>query len=275
MHLIKWTALYMQQIGIFSKDKYNILKEFAENELQSKHIEYSIVSEDEDNVVFNVQNDRSIGVSVALYQYIDKNSATNKTKETESSVSIFNKYNRFTLFVILLCIAMYYLEIVYQESFISVFKIESKEGVTFITEPWRLLTPALMHGGFSHIFLNLLFWYEYGTIIERRIGIKTLISVSIFTAICSALGQYYITGPDFVGLSGVLMGLISFLWIYERNNDNIEQKSGNGILFFAIIWIALGYSGAIPIAFANEAHLFGFLSGFVAGMYFKVKHKSL
>ncbi|MGF1572219.1 MAG: rhomboid family intramembrane serine protease [Sumerlaeia bacterium] len=138
---------------------------------------------------------------------------------------------------------------------------------------WRLITPIFMHGSFLHLFFNVSIMWSLGRIIESRLGIVPFVVLILITALASNFGQYFIQGPFFLGLSGVIFGFVGFAAYIQKVNPWENLGVDSFFLKLAIGWIALGFllagSGIALIGnMANWAHLFGFLSGIATGVFF-------
>lgn len=84
-------------------------------------------------------------------------------------------------------------------------------------EIWRLVTPALLHGNFIHLFFNMLCLWVLGQQVEERLGRLRYVLITLLFAIITNTAQYLMTGPLFVGYSGVIAGLIGFIWMRQKN----------------------------------------------------------
>jgi membrane associated rhomboid family serine protease len=80
-------------------------------------------------------------------------------------------------------------------------------------EIWRLLTPIFIHFNLMHIVFNMLMLRDMGSLVESRQGPKVLILLVVTIGIGSNLGQYFYNGPEFGGMSGVLYGLLGYIWL--------------------------------------------------------------
>jgi GlpG protein len=131
-------------------------------------------------------------------------------------------------------------------------------------EIWRLITPIFIHFDLLHIVFNMLMLRDLGSLVEIRQSSKVLILLVVTIGIGSNLGQYFYSGPDFGGMSGVLYGLLGYIWL----RGQCDPASG---LFLApmtiavmIIWFFLCLLGIIPHV-ANACHAVGLFMGMIIG----------
>ncbi|HKX12661.1 MAG TPA: rhomboid family intramembrane serine protease, partial [bacterium] len=129
---------------------------------------------------------------------------------------------------------------------------------------WRLVTPIFLHSGLLHILFNMLWLKDLGTILERKLGsLHFLILVLVF-AILSNLGQYFFSGPNFGGMSGVVYGLLGYTWIRGRIDPASGLSLNQSVVTMMIFWFFLCLTGLMgPIA--NWAHGVGLVAGMVWG----------
>lgn len=130
---------------------------------------------------------------------------------------------------------------------------------------WRLVTPILMHGSFLHIFFNLWWLKDLGGILEWRMGWRSLAILIVVIAIGSNLAQYYVSGPNFLGISGVVFGLLGFIWMKGKYDPDFGLQLPPVIVFMMLLWLVLGYSGSLTgvvgAQIANTAHSAGLVMG--------------
>ena len=129
------------------------------------------------------------------------------------------------------------------------------------TQSWRLITPAFLHFSALHITFNLLWWWELAGSVEKHHGKLRLILLFLFTAASSNLAQFYLVGPYFGGLSGVVYGLVGYCWLFGKLNKNSKVSLPNSYFIFLLGWLALGFVNILPVNVANYAHLIGLLAG--------------
>ncbi|GAA5110288.1 rhomboid family intramembrane serine protease [Alloalcanivorax gelatiniphagus] len=136
---------------------------------------------------------------------------------------------------------------------------------TLMAQPWRLLTPMLLHFSVLHIIFNLLWWCDLGRLIERFQSSFQLLWLTLVVAAVSNYAQYLDTGPRFGGLSGVVYGLLGYLWLYGKVNPAAGYQLRREIVLLMLVWLVICYVGLSGIV-ANTAHLTGLLSGAVIGV---------
>lgn len=143
---------------------------------------------------------------------------------------------------------------------------------------WRLVTPAFLHLGFLHLLFNMLWLIVLGRQIEKRLGPYRYLFFILLAAIFSNVAQYFVSGPDFLGFSGVVCAMFGFIWMRQmRAGWEGYQLDKSTIMFISIFILAmLGiqvasffievYSGtAIAPMIANTAHLAGAAIGALMG----------
>ena len=136
-------------------------------------------------------------------------------------------------------------------------------------EWWRLLTPAILHFSFMHIAFNLLWWWELGGLIERGQSGRRLLVITLVIMLVSNAAQGLQYGNSFGGLSGVIYGLLGYLWLYPLLNPAAGFRVRREILWFMLGWLALGYTGLLDVLFgpvSNVGHLSGLLAGMALGV---------
>ncbi|HEY6880666.1 MAG TPA: rhomboid family intramembrane serine protease [Polyangiales bacterium] len=127
-------------------------------------------------------------------------------------------------------------------------------------EPWRLVTPVLMHFGVIHILFNMLWLRDLGRIVEATHGARYLGTFILVCAAISNVAQYEIAQQSmFAGMSGVVYGLLAMVWLRGRLDPWIGYGLSTSTMQFMMIWFALGFVGNFGIA--NWCHMFGLLVG--------------
>lgn len=129
---------------------------------------------------------------------------------------------------------------------------------------WRLFTPAFIHMGWLHILFNMLWLRDLGSMIEGRQGSLQLALLVLVLAGLSDFGQYYVSGPIFGGMSGVVYGLLGYAWIRGKFDPGSGLFLHPSTVNMMLIWLVLCYSNLLgPVA--NTAHAVGLVSGMAWG----------
>lgn len=126
---------------------------------------------------------------------------------------------------------------------------------------WRLIGPAFIHFSAVHIVFNVLWWSSLGAQIEQKLGTSTLLLFFLASAIISNLGQLWVSGSNFGGLSGVVYGVVGFVWWLGWLRPAWGLSLSKPVVGFLLIWLVLGYMDVLWVNMANTAHSLGLLTG--------------
>lgn len=129
---------------------------------------------------------------------------------------------------------------------------------------WRLITPIFIHFGLMHILFNMYVLRDFGALVESRRGSSRFIWITLFLGIGSNLGQYIYAGPEFGGMSGVLYGLLSYIWVRSRYDPASGLFMPHSTLIIMLVWFFLCLFGIIP-GVANACHAVGLILGALLG----------
>lgn len=133
-----------------------------------------------------------------------------------------------------------------------------------VSEPLRLITPVWLHFGWLHLIFNSLWWWDLARRIEQRQSSKRLCWLFVVIALASNFAQAWEGVHLFGGLSGVIYGLLGYIWLYDRLRTPVFFLP-QGILIFMLIWLILGLTNILAVVgmgnMANMAHLGGLLTG--------------
>ena len=134
-------------------------------------------------------------------------------------------------------------------------------------EPYTALTTAFIHGGSMHIMFNMIGLYFFGTFLERYTGSAWFALLYLFSALGGSLAVFFLALADgspqalvtvHIGASGALFGLVGFVATPTRRLDrNLTGVLGFVAINAVLIWLVPNISW--------QAHLGGFLTGFVFG----------
>ena len=150
---------------------------------------------------------------------------------------------------------------------------------------WTFLTSMFMHGGFFHLFVNMLSLFFIGSLVEKILGKKRYLTFYLAAGLFAGLFFVlisYVLKTDLsvyaVGASGALFGLIGLLMFLTPDLPvyvmfipiPIKMKyAAPGIL--VLLWI-ISAVGNVPIG--NTAHLGGLILGLGYGIYLRKKYKN-
>jgi GlpG protein len=131
-------------------------------------------------------------------------------------------------------------------------------------EIWRLFTPMFLHFNVLHIFFNMLWLRDLGSMIEARKGSWFLLLLTLILAGASNVGQYLWDGPHFGGMSGVVYGLLGYVWMQGKFNRASRLSLEPQTVTLMIVWFFLCLTGLVG-NIANTAHGVGLAAGVAWG----------
>lgn len=128
-------------------------------------------------------------------------------------------------------------------------------------QPWRLLSAALVHGGFIHLALNMFSLYIVGNPVERALGAGRYLVLYAASAIGGSLfvlAWTFFSAPTFVvatvGASGALFGLFAAVFVL--------QKSAGADTRAILVLLAVNlFYGFVVSNVSWQAHLGGLITG--------------
>ena len=164
-----------------------------------------------------------------------------------------------TCVVLLLCLLVYVWQQIDWRSSSAMLQLTNP------AEPWRWFSPMLLHFSLTHLVFNLAWWLYLGRLLEQRFGAVLLVNITLTLALVSNAAQYFIVGPHFGGLSGVVYGLFGYFWLAGRLNPAQGTPISNGLAGFMLLWLVLGFFDVLWVSMANWAHLGGLLAGLAWG----------
>lgn len=127
---------------------------------------------------------------------------------------------------------------------------------------WQIITTMFMHGGFTHLALNMMVLYQFGSILERYLGsLRFALLYFIGGIACSFLSAVYVYFDtlyaerfiNIVGASGAICVLMGY---YAYTDKSSTKGLIVAILLMSFVPIFMG------INIAWYAHIFGFICGY-------------
>lgn len=202
----------------------------------------------------------------ASWQVADSRSATFTYAGTSIFRSIVSNAGPFTLTVMFASI------LIYLGLFLG-FNLYLFDALHFPADSsqqwqlWRLFSHALLHFSATHIVFNLLWWWVLGGQIEKVCGSVKLTQIFLFSALFSGLGQFYMEGPNFGGMSGVVYALLGYLWMMQQFAPARGLRIAPAYIGFMLLWLVLGYFEPFGMSIANTAHTAGLVAGCLLGLF--------
>ena len=140
----------------------------------------------------------------------------------------------------------------------------------FLSRPWTILTSMFVHGGFWHIFANMLTLYFFGSSLSRLVGNTKFLIVYFAGGILGGILFILLASPFSVavGASGAVFALAGAL---------VVMRPKLPVIIFPIpapipLWVAV-IGGFLILSFlphiAWQAHLGGLVLGLIAGYIFR------
>jgi Uncharacterized membrane protein (homolog of Drosophila rhomboid) len=124
-------------------------------------------------------------------------------------------------------------------------------------EVWRLITPIFIHFGWLHILFNMLWLRDLGSMVEGRQSSFHLLALVLVIAIISNAAQLYFgRNPNFGGMSGVVYGLLGYIWIRGKLDPGSGLYLHTSTVIMMLVWFVACLSGMLGLI-ANTAHAAG------------------
>ena len=167
-----------------------------------------------------------------------------------------------TALVLLLCLASYFL--VFAMGQFQLYNAMSFLPFTAafeVAEFWRPLTPTLIHFSIFHLVFNLMWWGIFGRQVEQKLGHSFLLLLYLATGLLSNYAQFWMSGPAFGGLSGVVYGLLGFCWWLGWLRPDLGITLQKPLVAMMLLWLIIGYADVLWINMANTAHTVGLVTG--------------
>jgi membrane associated rhomboid family serine protease len=151
-------------------------------------------------------------------------------------------------------------------------------GIDSQFEPWQLVTYSFLHGGFAHIFFNMLALYMFGGEIERLFGTRYYALYYFACVVSAALTHLIVTTwmgappAPMVGASGGIYGLLLAFAIYFPHRrvlllfPPIPLPARVFVFGFALLELFFGITQTAA-GIAHFAHLGGMLGGWLMIQY--------
>ncbi len=134
-------------------------------------------------------------------------------------------------------------------------------------EPWTIITYMFVHGGFFHVFFNMLMLFFFGPPLEERWGGREFIKYYLVCGAGGALFTLIFGGGTIIGASGAIYGVMlayalnwpdALIWIYAI----FPVKAKYVVMFLGAISFVSVF-GSQRDGIAHFAHLGGLVVGYI------------
>ena len=145
-------------------------------------------------------------------------------------------------------------------------------------ELWRLISPCFLHANFLHILFNMVWVWILAGQIEARMHKWKLLLLMFIIGVVSNVVQYLVSGPFFLGYSGIIVGLAGFIWVRQKKAPWEGYPLQKGTLLFLLIFVLAMFAielftfglqmfslVQLTPQIANTAHIVGGLVGICLG----------
>ncbi|MFQ2438706.1 rhomboid family intramembrane serine protease GlpG [Aeromonas caviae] len=183
---------------------------------------------------------------------------------TDPVTDFLHQAGPLTLVVIIACLAIYALDAIGLPIFDELAFHPTLAKFTD-WQAWRYVTPAFIHFSVLHLVFNLLWWWYLGGQIEQRLGSGKLFILLIVGAALPNIAEFFVSGPRFGGLSGVVYALLGYSWLRTRLQPDCGLAMPPALMGFMLVWLVLGFLDMLGTPTANMAHLVGLLVGLAQG----------
>lgn len=142
--------------------------------------------------------------------------------------------------------------------------------------PVGLLGHVFLHGGFSHLFGNMIFLWVFGNALNEKMGQLPYLGFFFLAGLVAAVAHNLFDGAPAVGASGAINGVVgAYFVLYPTNRitcfwfflfrTGTVQVAGYVLI---LLWFVTDLFGALSgsdIGVAYWAHVGGFLCGVACG----------
>ncbi|SHL87517.1 rhomboid family intramembrane serine protease [Vreelandella subglaciescola] len=140
---------------------------------------------------------------------------------------------------------------------------------------WRLLSPAFLHFGWTHLIFNLMWVWYFGRQVETLQGSRWMLTLLLVAGVGANLAQYATGTALFGGMSGVVYALLGHVWLMSRRVPQSGFFVPTMLVVFMLGWMVFTMTAlAGKVGFgnvANEAHLGGLMVGLATGWYASIR----
>jgi GlpG protein len=137
-------------------------------------------------------------------------------------------------------------------------------GALWTWQLWRWFTPMFLHLNLLHLLFNLWWLKDLGSTLERHLGRWSFLGLVLMISAPANVAQFLLVHPLFGGMSGVVYGLLGYIWIRGRLDPFCGLHLDSATVTIMGIWFFLCLFGVIPNV-ANTVHAVGLGMGLAFG----------
>jgi GlpG protein len=137
-------------------------------------------------------------------------------------------------------------------------------GALLTWQFWRWFSPMFIHLGIIHLLFNLWWLKDLGTVLENHLGRWRFLALVLLISGPANVAQFLVSGPLFGGMSGVVYGLLAYLWVRSRFDPFSGLFIDPTTVTIMAIWFFLCLFGVIADV-ANTVHAVGLVMGLLSG----------
>jgi|AntRauTorckE6833_2_1112554.scaffolds.fasta_scaffold00413_27 membrane associated rhomboid family serine protease len=180
--------------------------------------------------------------------------------------------NKFVFKVLIANVVLYIISL-----FLSEHDLVKMYGFSFYSEDFNIiqsLTSMFLHGGFSHLFFNMLVLLIFGYSIEEDIGTKKIIFLYLISGLSGWFIDSLIHGHPSIGSSGAVSGIMaSTLIIFPKKEISLfflpfKFKLKWLVILYFIVEIFKAFSFSDD-GISHFCHIGGFIGGYLYTLYLK------
>jgi rhomboid protease GluP len=142
-------------------------------------------------------------------------------------------------------------------------------SLTWPSQPWRLVTSLFVHGGVTHLLLNMASLWLLGVLLEARTGGARLLAAYLVSGVAASAATlwYHSGGINSTGASGAIFGLYGSLLVLLISKkivlDKWDRRGMLGLVLYLVLSnLISGLTGNID----NIAHVGGLLMGLLVAV---------
>ncbi|KAI7835528.1 hypothetical protein COHA_010574 [Chlorella ohadii] len=130
---------------------------------------------------------------------------------------------------------------------------------------WRLITPAFLHGGLSHLLVNMYSLNSLGPVVETTVGQRRMLVMYFVSAVAGTVASLYGSPNLSLGASAAIFGMGGAIAVHFYTNRGIYGSRSDRVLssLWQTLLINLVINGANP-RIDHWGHMGGLAGGVLA-----------